>query len=467
MRKDRMVGFGVVLLLAASVAYAANVELGVPRDLGRGYAICVSRETLGDAKWKPVVEALQKKRQAEVIAYDGNPFPEDARRRLSRLMPRYTCFVARPEEVSTEFVVAANQMTRALDADPYGDTIWGVLTGYVPEDAIRQIEAPPLLIERGLLKTATDWLEDYLSAGIYHNEAKYGEMWVKDRGKVEKSNDGPVDDTPGLVEALNSNRYQLFVTSGHATEHDWQLHYPDRGKEGRFLHQDGRLYGLDAKGRRLDIRSSNPKVYYPAGNCLIAHIDRRDCMATSWLHTGGAVQMAGYVVPTWFGYMGWGVAEYFVKNPERFTFAESVYLTNQALLFDLEKKPAGSNPKGLTYDRDTFVLYGDPAYDARVKKSGPPLYEQTLTWEALSRPAGQYRFRLRVQTNTSATLSRPVVFFLPFRIKNPELPRVIPHAAVTDDLVVWTLPKAQEAGLPSKQSHLWEFTAEKQMLNDE
>ena len=36
-------------------------------------------------------------------------------------MPRYACFVARPDEAGRQFVVAVHRMTRALDGDPYTD----------------------------------------------------------------------------------------------------------------------------------------------------------------------------------------------------------------------------------------------------------------------------------------------------------------------------------------------------------
>lgn len=146
----------------------------------------------------------------------------------------------------------------------------------------------------------------------------------------------PVDTTRRLVEHLNRGEVDLFITSGHATERDWQIGYSYRN--GRFISRGGRLFGVDTAGREFEIVSPNPKVYLPVGNCLIGHIDGPDAMALAWLHAGGARQMIGYIVPTWFGYMGWGLLDYFVQQPGRFTLAEAFFANQQALLWELPWK---------------------------------------------------------------------------------------------------------------------------------
>ena len=76
-----------------------------------------------------------------------------------------------------------------------------------------------------------------------------------------------------------------FVTSGHATERDWQIGY--RYRNGSFRSKAGQLYGLDTQGRKFPINSPNPKVYLPIGNCLMGNINGKDAMALAWMQSLG------------------------------------------------------------------------------------------------------------------------------------------------------------------------------------
>ena len=115
--------------------------------------------------------------------------------------------------------------------------------------------------------------------------------------------------------------------------------------------------------------------------------------------------MIGYTVPTWYGYAGWGMLDYFVEQPGRFSLAEA-FVANQLALVHrlatcfpgLEKANADGRPgsrgelsqaareaglswndaDGLLYDRDTLAFYGDPAWDARMAP-GPLAWEQKLS----------------------------------------------------------------------------------------
>jgi hypothetical protein len=46
-------------------------------------------------------------------------------------------------------------------------------------------------------------------------------------------------------------------------------------------------------------------------------------------------QMAGYVLPTWYGYQGWGLLDYFVEQPGRFTLTEAFHANHHALVHRL------------------------------------------------------------------------------------------------------------------------------------
>ncbi|MCX6998099.1 MAG: hypothetical protein NTV49_13705 [Kiritimatiellaeota bacterium] len=167
-------------------------------------------------------------------------------------------------------------------------------------------------------------------------------------------------------------------------------------------------------------------------------------MTLAWLHSGGAYQMAGYTVSTFFGYAGWGIRDYFVGQAARFTFAEAFVANNLALVhqlqtrfpksaavslgeFDIESNPALPNrlaqqfgvrdrdELGLLWDRDTVAFYGDPAWAARLAETRP------LAWtQKLSERSGTYTFE--IATNTKGNWGgRPVVQFLPHRVKNVQM----------------------------------------------
>ncbi len=294
------------------------------------YAVVVSHETADADDWKPVVDALVVKHQAVVITYANSV--EEAKPALQQAFPRYACFVARPEEAGKAFVGQVHRLTRQLDADPYTDCFWGILTGYDAAAAVRIAkQSEPLTIRK--VAAGTEFATEMVSEGAWYCELNEGKMVRKEPGKDEVIEHAPSDTTKALVDTLNDDRPDLFITSGHATERDWQIGYSYRN--GSFRCADGQLFGLDTQGQRFAIRSPNPKVYLPIGNCLMGNIDRRDCMALAWMNSAGVHQMLGYTVPTWYGYMGWGVLDYFVEQPGRYTFTEAFFANHHALLHRL------------------------------------------------------------------------------------------------------------------------------------
>ena len=166
-------------------------------------------------------------------------------------------------------------------------------------------------------------------------------------------------------------------------------------------------------------------------------------MSLAWMKSGGVNQMIGYVVSTWFGFGGWGVNEIFIQQQGRHTFAESFYLNNQALVHRLESefpKSARVNfeqwhietdPQlpdklaqkhglrsrdevGLLWDRDTVAFYGDPAWEARLKK----VRARTWSQELIEKEA---TYKFRITTLADGSWSRPPMAFLPHRVKDVEV----------------------------------------------
>ena len=434
------------------------------------YVVVSSQSTAGDPGWAKVIDRLATRHnaQARMIFPDGRPSAALDQLRVAH--PRYTCFVARHDEVTREFVSQIHQMTRMLDDDPYADTIWGILTGYDASNAedIASTQKP-LVIER--VASGTEVALEQCREGVWYCELKKGRMVRKKPGEAPVEGTVPADTTGALAATLTKYNARLFVTSGHATERGWQIGFKYRN--GFFKCADGRLFGVDTKGRRIDIHSPNPKVYMPIGNCLMGHIDSQDAMALAWLKSAGVRQMLGYTVPTWYGYAGWGCLDYFVEQPGRYSFSEAYFANQHALIHRLETcfpeiagvvldnpndagemrprikgnpaaKAAGlgvQDAVGLLFDRDAVVFYGDPAWDARLA-AGDCAYAQQLhgkggKYTLLITPRWGKRAFEPVNTNGSQRGGRPIVAYFPQRLKDI---RIVEGDAlnpvVTDDFIL-------------------------------
>jgi hypothetical protein len=435
------------------------------------YAVVVSEATRGDQGWRRVVRELRGKHDATVLTWQ-----RDVRAvlpQLRALLPDYVCFVARPEEAGRSFVVAAHRLLRRLDNDPYTDALWGIATGYDSGDALRIVaRREPLTVRRGGSGTGGIGILGNLPDGFGSDEGKQFRFVVKQAGVSAEKRVEP-DAIQALVEGLNSGGAQCFYTSGHATEQDWQVGY--RFKGGQFRCKDGQLYGLDTKGVRHDVLSPEPKVYLPVGNCLIGHVPRRDCMALAWMRTGGAYQMFGYTAVTWYGYMGWGINDYWGGQAGRFTLAEAFFLNHQALLHRLQNSfpeqagvdLAGYDHRqmgqalrqaeladaktgrmknrdlaGLLWDRDVVAFYGDPAWEARRMAADLP-WRQSVEMDM---KAGVLTLRVEAKRDGKWP-GRPLAQRLPQRIVPGELLAGLVHQpVVTDSFVLVPMKGAFKTG---------------------
>ncbi len=182
--------------------------------------------------------------------------------------------------------------------------------------------------------SGTEFATEMVAEGQWYDELVKNKRVRKEPGGKAEQLQGPDDTTKPLVDLLNSYKPDLMITSGHATERDWQIGF--RFRSGQFRCAEGRLYGLDTQGAKHPIDSPNPKVYLPIGNCLMGHVKDRDSMALAWMNSAGVRQMIGYTVNTWYGYAGWGCLDYFVEQPGRYTFAEAFLANQHALIHRLE-----------------------------------------------------------------------------------------------------------------------------------
>ncbi len=440
-----------------------------------GYAIVVSKATQSDPAWKQVVDALVAKHGGRVVIYDDGV--QGSLDVLQRLHPKYTCFVATPAEAGRQFVADVHRLTRRYDDDPYVDTFWGILTGFDAANALKIARhAEPLVVRK--VASGTEVAMEMCEEGLWYCELVQGRMVRKAKGQAAKEEKGPADSTKALVESLNDYRPDLFVTSGHATERDWQIGF--RYRNGSFRSAAGKMRGVDTQGQSYPIDSPNPKVYLPIGNCLMGHIDGPDAMALAWMNSAGVHQMVAYTVPTWYGYPGWGMLDYFVEQPGRYTLAEAFTASEHALMHRLgecfpelikqmpapgrvvrpmgeltaaakREKLSAQDGAGLLHDRDVVVFYGDPAWAARMA-DGPVAWEQTL------KVAGdEYTLEIRprlgeksfapINTNGTQRGGRPMVQFLPHRIADAKVIEGSElNPVVADDFVLVPNPMQCDPG---------------------
>lgn len=400
------------------MALAIILACGAPICQAKDYVVVVQKDTYANASWKAVADELIVKHDGRLLQYNASP--NESLDELKQHHPRYSCFVATPAQATDEFVAAVHQLTRQLDDDPYTDTFWGILTGFDAANALSIAKhSEPLTIRK--VASGTELALEMCEQGLWYDELVKNKFVKKTKGGAVEQLHGPDDTTAALVESLNDYQPDLFVTSGHATERNWQIGFSYRN--GYFKSSAGQMFGLDTQQKRIEVASNNPKVYLPIGNCLMGHIDGPDAMALAWLNDVGVKQMMGYTVPTWFGYGGWGVLDYFVEQPGRYSLTEAFFANHQALLHSIET--GAENQRGLKFDRDVVAFYGDPKWEARMAPA-KNAYEQSLTVTdniytlTITPQRGEDSFK-PVNTNGAQRGWRPIVQWLPERVKDIKL----------------------------------------------
>jgi formylglycine-generating enzyme required for sulfatase activity len=457
---------GTIGMAAVRVVVAVNDEPPLPQsEPAGGYAVCISRETMALDDWAAVAHSLAKRRRGEIVLFPSGRVTE-ALPHLAEMAPRFAAFVARPEESGREFVTQVHRLTRSLDADPFADCLWGIVTGYVAKDAMRIATTPgPLAVRRLVAGTGTP---DSFVEGVVFSECEAGVRRIKEPGSPVVTRRGPADATSEIVAALNRGDAHAVITSGHATERDWQIGFSFHS--GRFCSRKGNLFGIDTEGQAHPVQSPNPKVYLASGNCLAGHVIDREAMALAWIHSAGVRQVIGYTVSTWFGYVGWGAKDYWVGSQGRLSLAEAFHAAVQADIFELaldypgsvaleieprllkdsglfiasmqrRREVDGKRNLGLLWDRDTVAFYGDPAWEARLDSAiEPPLDVSTLDRRF---PDGSREITLRVTANRAGTPKRPVFAMLERPVHAAEFPEGV-EAVSPGHCVLWRIGRELE-----------------------
>ena len=370
------------LLFFTAVAFS---QWNAPTVDGTSYAIVVKESTYAIPEWQEVVDSLAVKHSAQIFFYTTNI--SETLYNVSLMAPDYMAFVTEWQDATASFVSSVWVYSRSFDEDVYGDVIWGILTGYEAEDALRIATGPDSFDVKTVLGGTTSCDLSHYPQGISTSEATYCRYYTKDLNDtaIVEHNDGPTDRTEWLVECLNADSIDIFITSGHGAHHQWQLHYPSSGEEGYFRSPSGQAVGDPKYSAQIGINSTNPKIYFGLGNCNIGQIASQNSMALGWLHTAGACFYTGYVIPEGSSSHQHGGTKAYFERQVQYTWSQAYFLANQALMFDILNSTPGANPP----DLNGSAIYGDPAMEARIADVGvyaPLLYTEEVLVDSSSSP---------------------------------------------------------------------------------
>jgi zinc protease len=452
----------------AAVSTAAFFVNATAVSRTANYVVLIPSSVAKDKDWMAVAQALQVKHNATVLSYKQSP--NEVLDQLRKLSPRFLALVAPPTLVDRVLVNQLHRLTRKIDDDPYGDCIWGIITGYSPADALRIAKSGSgIIIQRAEGTTnidasrfsdsmcITDWGPfEYVEQHGY-SEAKVTPYPKSDKGIV-----------PKFAEWWEQYKPELIVSSSHATQFNLEMPF----EKGLIVSHNNRFHVLDMNQRQqftsflrgvlfnsdekelaqflTDIKAptiapdNTPKVWLASGNCLLGDVKKtNNSMAVTALSAYGCNQFAGYTVPSWYGNAGWGTLRLFFGNHDKSSLAEAWYLNNQLLLeetvrrfpnlmkveFNSEEistalqndRPfiegiqqagygVGKDQIGLIHDRDTFAFYGDPAWIARLDESNTQS-PWKLTWKSADNPTAG------ITIKATKDHTGPLAIWFPKRIK--------------------------------------------------
>ena len=377
-------------------------------------------------EWQDVATALAAKHadEARIVRITAAASITNSLEKIRAATPTHVAFVMRPEEVEFPSVVAIKRMMRDLNADPYDDAVWGIVTGPTSADAKRIASSrEPQTISAVLATTGVD--DNVIPGPFYCLSDGYPEgCWrIKDRtGKITHHSSSN-DLSHVFAEGWDELDPDFILTSAHASQRNLELPF-SRGniipRNGVFVtlpnaklidYKTGQAKGDKGQGngegrrqetgnakskdrRQESMRLAVPKrekIWLAAGNCLIAdNLRPGDNMVMTALGFGKVNQFVGYMATTWFGEIGWTTWGNFRKGQ---SLVDAYFAANRQLIRELEEtfpeakdyRPVFKNARdysrlfqeaqrfpplarvkdkrkaiGRLWDRDATIFYGDP-----------------------------------------------------------------------------------------------------------
>ena len=402
------------LLFASSAALTAASK-------APGYAIVVPAN---HPELDPAVRALQSQHAnlgPKVLTYRNDV--REVLPGLQEMLPYYTCFVTPKELAGRQFTGIVSRMAREILPDPYCDTFWGIITGYDADDIKRVAEFKGPLNITDALDMVGGFHHSLMRRCYSFDEGQEDNLRVTDPSKKMDNKRTRIDKdfTEEFLKLVKGGGFQIMMTSGHASEHDWASGYLSPNMY--LIDRKGSLAARDTKGRVTEFKDMTPKIWCAAGNCLIGNIPHGEdsCMATAMIHSFGVYQLMGYTIETWFGRQGWTAQGMLTDYPGYYSFNESFHFTNSWIVENLVKRDLNhitldtsdydtfqrtasrslrgvrfrsaddqQEALGLLYDRDVVAFYGDPAMRAAID----PKTGQTLKLERSTDAKGVLTLKL-------------------------------------------------------------------------
>lgn len=457
----------IVLLFCAGCAT-------VQKQKESDYVVVSGKGVATDSVWNRVVETLQVKHNAVVVTY--NEQLDEVLPELQRIRPRYVAVVEKPENLNRDYIIGLNKLSRKVDNDIYADFLWGVITGYDADNAMRMVErsTEPLVV-----KSAVSTIMELHSGKWFDRFAWIDDhtkgLWGEKRSAEDTIITGMIDPSEVLQKFCDiycDYDADLIVTAAHARETALEMPF----SLGDIRAKDGRLYADFKEKAQFLTESGKRKVYFAVGNCLIGNVNNtRESMAIAWMNGGNATAMIGYVVTTWHGRNGWGGLKYWVTNPGRYSLAQAIYLNQQDFLnqqyewsprfLEIDYPYAdtcgfqaqynggvarvrgilGEEPTndqvGFLHDRDVLAFYGDPKWDVRLQEVKGET-DFTVTSEIKGK-----KCVVTITTTADFSVERmkgggfkqehaldlPFSYFFPERLNNPRLSAGQPWKVALDE----------------------------------
>ena len=462
-----------LLILVLLVVNACDSNHYLPNN----YLVVAQKSTETDAGWQRVVKALQEKHDAEVVYFEDSP--REAIPEIRRINPRYVAFVDVPEHIGRDYIIDLHKMSRTIDDDIYADYLFGVITGYDSDAALRMVHesTTPLVVK----KAVVDIME--MNSGKWFDEFGFIDDHTPGLWGEKSGFDQPVATDTIAPELYLAKFYDLYkkydpdlvVTAAHASEDRLEMPFSFASitcKDG-VLYTDYQYQSFRTKARDYHYfdgsheaqplpESGKRKVYFAVGNCLIGNVNNtKESMAIAWMNGSNAANMIGYVVSTWHGRNGWGGLKYWVTNPGRYNLAEAVYMnqqdfvhqqnewapgimeieypfdergafrtvTNKLIEAGVDSAAITTDHIGFIFDRDVLAFYGDPQWDVRLQQL-PEETDYTVTSKI---KGGKYIVTIQTQADFSLermvgdkfkqehVLDLPFSYFFPKRVRNPRL----------------------------------------------
>lgn len=335
------------------------------------YLVITTESTAKDPAWAAVADALvQKYPGAQKVVLPGIT-EEAVSQAMQKANARYAGIVLQPGEVGRVVINRIHRAARKVDADPYGDCMWGIITGYSAEDAMRiATDKEPLVIKRLLGTTNIGWhhfdysycITDWTNSPILEQNGGVEPTTTTYDGTTAKGADLLENGFQSLfAERMENGKPQLIVTSSHATQFNLEMPF-SRGliypHGNRFYQLKKRQMGyffrpltkarqgnselLGKLAEQLKSPAIKPdgttRVWLAAGNCLFGDAcNSKNSMAITALSAYTCNQVVGYTVPSWYGAGGWGTLSCFFDSANGTSLAEAWFINNQFILENTRK----------------------------------------------------------------------------------------------------------------------------------